>query len=44
VMEHWQGCSLEEIGLRMGRSRAAVAGLIKRGVSRLRELLGEAGP
>jgi len=39
VMEHWQGCSLEEIGRHMGRSRAAVAGLIKRGVSRLRELL-----
>ncbi len=44
VMEHWQGCSLEEIGRCMGRSRAAVAGLIKRGVSRLRELLGGADP
>lgn len=44
VMEHWQGCSLEQIGARLGRSRAAVAGLIKRGVSRLRELLGGAGP
>jgi RNA polymerase sigma-70 factor (ECF subfamily) len=41
VLEHWQGWSLEEIGRHMGRSRAAVAGLIKRGVARLRELLGE---
>ena len=40
VLEHWQGWSLEDIGRRLDRSRAAVAGLIKRGVARLRELLG----
>jgi RNA polymerase sigma-70 factor, ECF subfamily len=40
VLEYWHGWSLEEIGRRLGRSRAAVAGLIKRGMKQLRTLLG----
>jgi RNA polymerase sigma-70 factor (ECF subfamily) len=39
VMQHWQGRSLAEIGEHLGRSPAAVAGLIKRGLKRLREIL-----
>jgi RNA polymerase sigma-70 factor (ECF subfamily) len=35
-LEYWHGWSLEEIGRHLGRSRAAVAGLIKRGVKQLR--------
>jgi len=41
VLQHWQGLSLTEIGGRLGRTPAAVAGLIKRGLKRLRELLHE---
>ena len=36
VLQHWQGQSLAEIAQHMGRSPEAVAGLIKRGVKRLR--------
>lgn len=43
VLEHWHGWSLEEIGQHLGRSRTAVAGLIKRGIKRLRKLLHERG-
>jgi RNA polymerase sigma-70 factor (ECF subfamily) len=39
VLEYWQGWSLEEIGQHLNRSRAAVAGLIKRGMKQLRERL-----
>jgi RNA polymerase sigma-70 factor (ECF subfamily) len=35
-MKHLQGRSLEEIGLHLGRSKAAVAGLLRRAVVRLR--------
>jgi RNA polymerase sigma-70 factor (ECF subfamily) len=38
---HLQGWSLEEIGRHLGRSPAAVAGLIKRGLKQLRLLLHE---
>lgn len=41
VLQHWHGWSLEEIGRHMSRSPAAVAGLIKRGLKQLRELLRE---
>jgi RNA polymerase sigma-70 factor (ECF subfamily) len=41
VLQKWQGWSLAEIGQYMGRSPAAVAGLLKRGLKRLRELLPE---
>ena len=41
VLQHWQGWSLDDIGKRLGRSPAAVAGLIKRGIKQLRLLLDE---
>src|SRR5262249_42194125 len=41
VLQHWQGLSLAEIGERLGRTPAAVAGLIKRGLRRLREVMHE---
>jgi RNA polymerase sigma-70 factor (ECF subfamily) len=41
ILQHWQGLSLAEIGERLGRTPAAVAGLIKRGLRRLREILQE---
>jgi RNA polymerase sigma-70 factor (ECF subfamily) len=36
ILQHWHGWSLAEIGDRLGRSPAAVAGLIKRGLQTLR--------
>ena len=42
VLQHWQGWTLAQIGERMGRSRDAVAGLLKRGLKRLRQLMHEA--
>src|SRR4029453_19173365 len=36
VLQHWQGWSLAEIAAHMGRTRTAVAGLLKRGLSQLR--------
>ncbi len=41
VLQHWQGWSLAAIGEHLGRTSAAVGGLIKRGLKRLRELLGD---
>jgi RNA polymerase sigma-70 factor (ECF subfamily) len=38
-LHHLQGCTLAEVGRRLGRSREAVAGLIFRGLKRLRRLL-----
>jgi RNA polymerase sigma-70 factor (ECF subfamily) len=40
-LKHLQGCSVEEIARRMGRSGTSVAGLLRRGLVRLRKLLGE---
>jgi RNA polymerase sigma-70 factor (ECF subfamily) len=39
VLQHWHGWSLAHIGELLGRSSEAVAGLLKRGLKRLRELL-----
>jgi RNA polymerase sigma-70 factor, ECF subfamily len=39
ILQHWHGWSLAEIGDRLGRSPAAVAGLIKRGLHTLRHRL-----
>lgn len=39
MLQHWHGWSLAEIGTHMGRSPAAVAGLLKRGLQELRTLL-----
>ena len=36
ILQHWHGWSLAEIGAALGRSPAAVAGLIKRGLHALR--------
>jgi RNA polymerase sigma-70 factor (ECF subfamily) len=41
VLQNWHGWSLAEIGQHMGRSPAAVAGLLKRGLKQLRGLLQE---
>jgi RNA polymerase sigma-70 factor (ECF subfamily) len=36
VLQHWHGWSLQQIAEHLGRTRAAVAGLIKRGLQQLR--------
>jgi RNA polymerase sigma-70 factor (ECF subfamily) len=41
VLRYWQGLKLAEVGARLGRSPAAAAGLLQRGLKSLRELLGE---
>jgi RNA polymerase sigma-70 factor, ECF subfamily len=41
VLQYWHGLTLAQIGERMERTPVAVAGLLKRGLQRLRELLGE---
>jgi RNA polymerase sigma-70 factor (ECF subfamily) len=42
-MRHLQGCSLEAISQHLGRSKAAVAGLLHRGLVRLQERMQEGG-
>ena len=39
TLHHLQGLSLAELARRMERSEAAVAGLLRRGLQRLRELM-----
>ena len=39
VLQYWQGYSLAEIAQQLGRSSAAVAGLLKRGLKQLQSLL-----
>jgi RNA polymerase sigma-70 factor (ECF subfamily) len=41
ILQHWQGLSVAEIGVHLGRSPEAVAGLIKRGLKRMRLLMQE---
>lgn len=41
VLQHWHGHTLAEIASRTGRTRVAVAGLIKRAIQTLRERLVE---
>jgi len=41
VLQYWHGLTLAQIGERLQRSPAAVAGLLKRGLTRLRVLLQE---
>ena len=36
VLQHWHGWSLAQIAAHLGRSHAAVAGLVKRGLQQLR--------
>jgi RNA polymerase sigma-70 factor (ECF subfamily) len=40
-LHHLKGCSVAEVGQEMGRSRRSVAGLLLRGMKRLRQLLVE---
>ena len=40
-LKHLQGFPVEAVARQMGRSGAAVAGLLRRGLKRLRELMGE---
>jgi RNA polymerase sigma-70 factor (ECF subfamily) len=39
ILRHWHGCSLAEIGERLGCTTAAVTGLLHRGLRRLRKQL-----
>lgn len=39
VLQHWHGWKVAEIAEHLGRTRTAVAGLLKRGLARLREEL-----
>ena len=41
VLHYWQGWSLARIGEQMGRTPAAVAGLLHRGLQKLRHVLGD---
>jgi RNA polymerase sigma-70 factor (ECF subfamily) len=41
VLRHCQGLSVNEISVQLGRTPAAVAGLLKRGVAQLRALMHE---
>jgi RNA polymerase sigma-70 factor (ECF subfamily) len=41
VLRHWHGCSLVEIGKRLGCTTAAVTGLLHRGLRKLRQQLHE---
>jgi RNA polymerase sigma-70 factor (ECF subfamily) len=43
VMRHFQGLSLSEISESLGRTPQAVAGLLKRGLAELRELMSHEG-
>ena len=40
-LKHLKGCPLDEVGRRLGRTKASVAGLLFRGLRRLRDLLGD---
>jgi RNA polymerase sigma-70 factor (ECF subfamily) len=42
-LKHLRGMSVEEVAQQMGRSGAAVAGLLRRGLQRLRDLLANDG-
>jgi RNA polymerase sigma-70 factor (ECF subfamily) len=37
ILQHWHGLTVAQIGERLGRTPAAVGGLLKRGLKRLRE-------
>lgn len=41
ILQHWHGFKLAEVAEKMGKSRVAVAGLIKRAIQTLREQLTE---
>jgi DNA-directed RNA polymerase specialized sigma24 family protein len=41
VLQYWRGMTLAQIGERLGRTPAAVAGLFERGLKQLRAMLQE---
>jgi RNA polymerase sigma-70 factor (ECF subfamily) len=43
LLKHCHGLTLDELAARLGRTVPAVAGLLRRGLARLRELLDEGG-
>lgn len=43
MLKYWQGATLAEIGEQLGKSTEAVAGLIFRGMQKLRGKIMEAG-
>ena len=43
LLRYYEGFSVPEIGLRLKRSRPGVASLLRRGLARLREQLGNGG-
>jgi len=43
VLYYWQACTLEEIGKELGRSGAAAAGLLRRGLEKMRHLITHRG-
>ena len=43
MLHHLQGCSLREVAEMVGRSEPAVAGLLHRGLKKLRQLMQDAG-
>jgi RNA polymerase sigma-70 factor (ECF subfamily) len=44
LLKHCHGLALEDVATRLGRTPASVAGLLRRGLARLRELLNEERP
>jgi RNA polymerase sigma-70 factor (ECF subfamily) len=42
-LHHLEGCSVADVGTQLGRSKAAVAGLLRRGLRGLRQRLGSEG-
>lgn len=43
ILQHWHGWSLADIAKHMGRTKMAVAGLLKRGLQQLRERMDSGG-
>jgi RNA polymerase sigma-70 factor (ECF subfamily) len=43
VLQYWHGWTLAQIATHLGRTPVAVAGLLKRGLEKLRSILGAAG-
>jgi RNA polymerase sigma-70 factor (ECF subfamily) len=41
VLQHWHGLTIDQISARLGRTPAAIGGLLKRGLKRLRERMAE---
>ena len=39
ILHYWRGCSLAEVGVHLERTPSAIAGLLKRGLKNLREVL-----